>query len=1618
MVANTSFIVRTLERMDCTQDPIGCFEQAVLTPLRSLQNKPSKPWYLVLDALDECMSPVGQESRTIVDLINRKLSRFPRWLKLVMTSRNETKIFSHLTNVIKLVIEPYDSRNLDDISLYLTERLYQEGPLISFIKSLFGADTVENTMNLVSALLNKCQGNFLFVKEMLHYWETSKEAQKDPYALPKTLGDIYNGYFERLYGSGETFKPVRRILEVLVSTFDPISVEELFELLYWKEQNLHKEYEFKEFKTTVKELGHFLRYGVNDTISVYHLFLVDWLTSEENDGHFFISKRKGHEVFCDYYFGLIRSSGELGLSKNILPLAQHIAHASWKEQYAKEFQNFPSQTVNSTDMGGNRTLLHLAATINNTDVLKLLLQHFSCTDCEDVRGITPAFLAAEHGLVENVKLLVKRGASVNHRSKPVGSIYATVVEEKASKAKHLNSKEGMQEFLQSSFDFQTIQDPILQSKSTFWGSTMLHAAAQGGHSDVVRFLNDNNASISTPNGVHLTALHLAAESGHADIVQILCEAGASADQTALHHAAANNRLKVVKYLLQIGVKDHCMSCNGSFYWLSKRERFQKGMVNIAFDKTCANGSEENLSFTESDCGKGDPWQWEVDAGELFDDIHLIRCETALHAAVTAGNEAVVKLLVSQVHSAIACHDYTGRTPLHEAVRRNNTSIVKVLLSAKANVEKECRFMQTLEKSNFFEMEKYSRLGVEESLEYRKDVCHCGYTPLHLAARYGLYEIGDLLFRNKATLGALDCSGATPLHVAACHNHIDFVIMLTEPYVGAKINSRARNGSTPLHSAAICGAMEMIDYLWRRGANISATDQYGFTSLHYAILDVRPENPTLNLQVVNQTQNGSETSQSQPQVVEIDRQGRLAEYFVKEGYVKNTFGFRWLDTFIHLARMTSSSELNAMDNKGRTALHVAAMNGLVDAVDILIQRGARLDERDKYDKTPLNLAVEHPTIVSLRIPFFLSESLEDLRHYLNDHAAVVHLLLSAGASFKKCDRKSDSLLHRAIANNRPYIVEALLLKGASLKCKDHLGRTPLVSYLHGNGGDLVGVVLRFFNASVVIRCNKPFNSSLLHLIAYRKPTSEEYNFFESRMCSDHTEQCHSEDGLLTSGIKSLATKGNAIDTCLDAEGFSALHRAAQGANVVAIRNFLALHANASLPSPHHGLDALWLAVLYRGDNLWWWQSIPEVDLLNSNRASDAALELLQHAYKKQGFRIRCDSNKAELTVYHAAASRGLVKFVKQLLEEKQFYGIDVNCPNKHGITPMYLAKLYGSHIPEGEYNPWALVVDVIERHGGQLSYPDKDVERYVIYNYLFGCLPGNFELNLEEHIRHFLVEFVRSFNTSVAGEDYKLSYIKKFTLMIPFQIDSQIIQEIEDFNRKHHKSWPAMLLVKNARKKLTCSILHTMKWFELDKKLADCPKDFESQLKNATSKEEVTRILQKLTHERVTIHYQMWRKEMHFKDCIEQWFHQYWYLVSDKVKLKRTFRMYLDASRKEYASSFYYLFNTATKTYFVWFSKKDVLNKPHDVSKFVRSRGLNYSDVDAATWPLNFMVNLSVGEFAHLDYLKVLRVGMEAKTRVRLYSDVLRQMLQNETEKKRNCLDRKCNLLKTKSLNTP
>ena len=272
IVTNNSYIQRSLDS-DCVtlQDPVGCFEQAILSPLRRLKNKPKENWYIVIDALDECLTQ-SETGHSIVYLLNNKLPRFPSWVKLVMTSRNESSVSINSNSVMKFIIDPDDIRNIEDIELFLSTKLLQDGPLINQIKFWFGDDSIKNTARLISALLIKSQGNFLFVKEMLHHWETSRAEKRDPYALPETLGDLYHSYFERLYSRKEQFRPIRRVLELLVATFHPLSLKGIYEVLKTSEQNLEEQYEFKD---RINGLGHFLRYGENDTVTLYHLSLTE-----------------------------------------------------------------------------------------------------------------------------------------------------------------------------------------------------------------------------------------------------------------------------------------------------------------------------------------------------------------------------------------------------------------------------------------------------------------------------------------------------------------------------------------------------------------------------------------------------------------------------------------------------------------------------------------------------------------------------------------------------------------------------------------------------------------------------------------------------------------------------------------------------------------------------------------------------------------------------------------------------------------------------------------------------------------------------------------------------------------------------------------------------------------------------------------------------------------------------------------------------------------------------------------------------------------------------------------------------------------------------------------------
>jgi ankyrin repeat protein len=110
--------------------------------------------------------------------------------------------------------------------------------------------------------------------------------------------------------------------------------------------------------------------------------------------------------------------------------------------------------------------------------------------------------------------------------------------------------------------------------------------------------------------------------------------------------------------------------------------------------------------------------------------------------------------------------------------------------------------------------------------------------------------------------------------------------------------------------------------------------------------------------------------------------------------------------------------NDIDDRGRTGLHIAAMNGDLQIMAILIKAGAKPDLEDQLGDTPLILAVDH------------------------DQGEAVRLLIEAGAQVNAQNRDGLTPLMVAARQGNLEMVRLLLAKGASVDKTDFTGRDAL------------------------------------------------------------------------------------------------------------------------------------------------------------------------------------------------------------------------------------------------------------------------------------------------------------------------------------------------------------------------------------------------------------------------------------------------------------------------------------------------------------------------------------------------------------------------------------------------
>ena len=246
----------------------------------------------------------------------------------------------------------------------------------------------------------------------------------------------------------------------------------------------------------------------------------------------------------------------------------------------------------------------------------------------------------------------------------------------------------------------------------------------------------------------------------------------------------------------------------------------------------------------------------------------------------------------------------------------------------------------------------------------------------------LSEYGIVSVTKNDLTKSVDVEDNTLLHNAAANEQLAVVRYLISK--GANVNAKNRDGWTPLHWVAHLNKdIKVARLLVSKRANVNAKTNSGYTPLEWAkSMDHASAAVVQYLESISGTPAPTEQAE-----------GNVA-----------------------LQSNSTSPDVNAKDERGRTQLHLAARRGDLENVKSLISKGANVNARDEYGDTPL---------------------------LDTKNVEVVKYLVSQGANVNTSNKNGFTLLHTAAYEGDVDVVKFLISKGANVNAKNIDGTTPLL-----------------------------------------------------------------------------------------------------------------------------------------------------------------------------------------------------------------------------------------------------------------------------------------------------------------------------------------------------------------------------------------------------------------------------------------------------------------------------------------------------------------------------------------------------------------------------------------------
>ncbi len=346
--------------------------------------------------------------------------------------------------------------------------------------------------------------------------------------------------------------------------------------------------------------------------------------------------------------------------------------------------------------------------------------------------------------------------------------------------------------------------------------------------------------------------------------------------------------------------------------------------------------------------------------------------------------------ISKFEHEVNVLDTNGNSPLMRAVRVGNPAMIRLLMDNGAD------------------------------LDIRNDD---GYSAVTFALMDQRFGIADILLEKAKDVNAKDLEYTTIIDAAGSDYKNIVKRFLDNKF---DINERGINGETAVMRSVAKNRLKMTQFLINNGADIRLTDSYGTTALmiasregYYDIANllIQYSNSRI-LRLISLGQRGYQLNDRDLKYWLDCANINARDVYEKSSALMNALEYHHFDIVNLLLDQQIIIDVNLANVYGNTPLILAVRDNNMEIIEKLIEKGAKVDQKNRNEVTALMVAVN------------------------NNYTDKAKFLLDHGADINTRDSDGESALIMAINRGNLPMIRWLVKEGADVNVVNRRGKGAL------------------------------------------------------------------------------------------------------------------------------------------------------------------------------------------------------------------------------------------------------------------------------------------------------------------------------------------------------------------------------------------------------------------------------------------------------------------------------------------------------------------------------------------------------------------------------------------------